>query len=247
MEAFYSTVFCTIAGLYLFIVLFSFTTKYNDFFCKAPGLDFSVAIFTFIPWCIAYYYYAWAGVFYSLISELIVLYSFNFIHERFIHKYQGPKIHKTLNKVVGFVRNHLALFFCLLALPIFLLIRLGQIFVYPLLRWTLAFPKYKAADWINVSRYKFDGLVGHDMVWCLYCDWMTGVFALAGEMLRNVESFWCPIRFYEGKKCENCKLDFPDIEKWVPADGSMKDVEQLLLEKYPPESKKPRTWFGYKN
>ena len=54
-----------------------------------------------------------------------------------------------------------------------------------------------------------------DLIWCLYCDWMTGVYAFGGEMLRNVESFWCPIRFYDGKKCENCKIDFPDIEKWA--------------------------------
>ena len=42
---------------------------------------------------------------------------------------------------------------------------------------------------------------------------LTGVYSLGAEMLRNVESFWCPIRFYDGKKCDNCKLDFPDIER----------------------------------
>ncbi len=246
MNPFLLTVSYTVACLYVFIILFSFTIKYNDWFCKAPGLDVAISIFTFIPWTIGYHFYGWAGAFYSLVGELIVLYSFNFIHERFIHKYEGPKLHQTLNKIVGYFRNHLALFFCLLALPVFLSIRAGQIIIYPLLRWTLRFPKYKDSDWINVSRYKFDGLVGHDMVWCLYCDWMTGLYALAGEMLRNVESFWCPIRFYEGKKCANCKLDFPDLEKWVPADGKMQDVVDLLLEKYPPESKADRTWFGYK-
>ena len=30
---------------------------------------------------------------------------------------------------------------------------------------------YKQAEWVNVSRTKFDGLVGHDLIWCLYCDW----------------------------------------------------------------------------
>ncbi|MGB5709417.1 MAG: hypothetical protein WBM44_00705, partial [Waterburya sp.] len=77
--------------------------------------------------------------------------------------------------------------------------------------------------------------------WC--CDWMTGVYSLGAEMLRNVESFWCPIRFYDGKKCENCKLDFPDIEGgWVAANGSMDDVEELLKQKY---GEQQRSWFSH--
>lgn len=235
----------TIAALYSLIIVFNLVTRKNDFFCKAPGLDFAIFSMTLIPWLITYAYAGWIGFAAGLSGQLLVLYSFNIIDERIFHKYQGAKLHKALNKIVGFTRNHLALFICLLALPTFLLIRIGQILIYPMLRWTLRFPKYNAADWINVSRYKFEGLVGHDMVWCLYCDWMTGLYALAGEMLRNVESFWCPIRFYEGKKCDNCKIDFPDLEQWVPADGKMQDVEDLLLQKYPPNSEKDRTWYGY--
>jgi hypothetical protein len=72
---------------------------------------------------------------------------------------------------------------------------------------------------------------------------MTGVYSLGGEMLRNVESFWCPIRFYDGKKCENCRTDFPDIDNgWVRADGNMNDVEQVMREKY---TNPPRAWFGH--
>jgi hypothetical protein len=126
------------------------------------------------------------------------------------------------------------------------MLRLGQIIIYPMLRWTLRFPKYNDADWINISRYKFKGLIGHDMVWCLYCDWMTGLHSLTGEMLRNVESFWCPIRFYDGQKCDNCTLDFPDLNKWIPAEAKLEDVRDLLLTEYPPNSKKDRTWFGYR-
>jgi hypothetical protein len=94
-----------------------------------------------------------------------------------------------------------------------------------------------------VSRQKFGGLVGHDLIWCLYCDWMTGVYSLGAEMLRNVESFWCPIRFYDGKKCENCKVDFPDLDGgWVRADGSMSEVAGVLEEKY---GSGRREWFGH--
>lgn len=107
----------------------------------------------------------------------------------------------------------------------------------------LDFPNYKHHEWVNVSRQKFQGLIGKDLIWCLYCDWMTGVYSLGAEMLRNVESFWCPIRFYDGKKCDNCKLDFPDIENgWIAADGTMDDVEELLKEKYGEEQ---RSWFNH--
>jgi len=96
-----------------------------------------------------------------------------------------------------------------------------------------------------VSRHKFDGLVGHDLIWCLYCDWMTGVWSLGTEMLRNVESFWCPIRFRSDKKCENCTLDFPDLDNgWAPADGTMADAVKVHAEKYPgPDG--VNAWFGH--
>ena len=116
----------------------------------------------------------------------------------------------------------------------------------PWLTWLLGFKSYDHREWVNVSRHKFEGLIGRDLIWCLYCDWMTGVYSLGAEMLRNVESFWCPIRFYDDKKCENCSLDFPDIDAgWVPADGTMADVVQVLeteIDKNPTWS-----WFGDRN
>ena len=73
---------------------------------------------------------------------------------------------------------------------------------------------------------------------------MTGVYSLGAEMLRNVESFWCPIRFYDGKKCENCKLDFPDLEGgWVAADGTMDEVVELMECKYGGQQ---HSWFGHR-
>lgn len=84
-----------------------------------------------------------------------------------------------------------------------------------------------------------------DRIWCLYCDWMTGVWSLGSEMLRNIESFWCPIRFRDDAKCENCKLDFPDVEeRRSKADGTMQDVTDTLAKYYPgPDGK--NSWFGH--
>ncbi|HMO25195.1 MAG TPA: hypothetical protein PKB10_02920 [Tepidisphaeraceae bacterium] len=156
---------------------------------------------------------------------------------------RGPRIVKFLNRTVGRWRNHLALWVTVIALPAFWIIRFIQYVAYPPLVWLLRFPRYRHAEWVNVSRQKFDGLVGHDLIWCLYCDWMTGVYSLGGEMLRNVESFWCPIRFYDGKKCENCRIDFPDVDNgWVKPDGTMADVEKVMQDKY---GQGEHSWFGH--
>ena len=158
-------------------------------------------------------------------------------------KVKGPRIVRYLNRRVGRARNHLALWVTALAYPIFWGIRFGEVVVYPMLVWTVRLPRYRQAEWVNVSRTKFDGLIGHDLIWCLYCDWMTGVYSLGAEMLRNVESFWCPIRFYDGKKCENCKVDFPDIDGgWAPAGGTMKDVVATMEEHY---DRGDHSWFGH--
>lgn len=159
------------------------------------------------------------------------------------HNHKGIRIRKVLSSRVGFLRNHLAVWWTLLAFPIFGLIRLAEIFLYPPLIWLVKFPRYRQRDWINVSRQKFDGLVGYDRLWCLYCDWMTGVWSLGGEMLRNVESFWCPIRFASPEKCINCSNDFPDVHgDWIPADGSIPEVTSLIERKY--SAAGPNDWFG---
>lgn len=219
-------------------------SKKTDALLRAPLLDFMVGLFTWIPWVLTFCFAGFSGLIGCFIGQFVMLSSFCNVHTM-LHRYKGPTLKHTLNQIVGPTRNHLGLLISLLALPILLVVRFGQIIIYPLLVWTLNFPRYKDGDWINISRQKFSGLVGHDLVWCLYCDWMTGIYSFGGEMLRNVESFWCPIRFYDGKKCENCKIDFPDIEKWVPKEGSISDVTTLLTEKYPIGSQNARSWYGH--
>ena len=234
-------VFSILSILILFLRIGS---RKNDSIFRAPMLDVVVGLFTWIPWTITLYFYGSYGLLGCFIGQWAMLSVFCNVH-LMVCGYKEHTLKHTLNQIVGPVRNHLGLLFSLLALPILLVVRFGEIFLYPLLVWTLNFPKYKSGDWINISRQKINGLVGHDLVWCLYCDWMTGVYSFGGEMLRNVESFWCPIRFYDGKKCENCKIDFPDIENWIPANASMADVASLLIEKYPVGSKMPRSWYGH--
>ncbi|HEY7088763.1 MAG TPA: hypothetical protein VH518_11780 [Tepidisphaeraceae bacterium] len=218
--------------------------RLGEAFARAPMLDLWVAMLTWVPWVIMCWVAGWIGLAGALVGQMISLATWCWIHE-LMHReaLHGPRIVKFINRAVGRWQNHLALWVTLVALPGFWFIRMIQITAYWPLVVLLGFPSYKHSEWINVSRQKFDGLIGHDLVWCLYCDWMTGVYSLGAEMLRNVESFWCPIRYYDGKKCENCRVDFPDIEHgWVAAEGNMHDVERVMQEKY---GDGRREWFGH--
>ena len=228
----------------LISALMRISDRFDKALTRAPILDLEVAAFTWIPWIIAAACCGWLGFLGALIGQLLALYAWCFAHEM-LHREaaRGPRIVKFINRHIGRWRNHLALLVTLIALPGFWFIRIIEIAAYWPLVVLLGFPKYKQSEWVNVSRQKFGGLVGHDLIWCLYCDWMTGVYSLGAEMLRNVESFWCPIRFYDGKKCDNCKIDFPDIDHgWVSADATMADVEKVMQEKY---LNPPRAWFGH--
>ncbi|MDD5199609.1 MAG: hypothetical protein PHC88_07370 [Terrimicrobiaceae bacterium] len=214
----------------------------TDRLTAAPGLDLVVSALTWIPWVLAVWLCGWVGLLGCVLGQLAAMEAFCFWHEKRSGR-GGSSILRTLNGLTSPVANNVALLATVPALPAFLLIRFSQLTTYPILVRTIRLPPYNHAEWVSVSRQKFSGLVGHDLVWCLYCDWMTGIYALGGEMLRNLESFWCPIRFYPGKKCENCKLDFPDIPQWVPADGTVEDVEVKLVEKY--AGRKWNSWWGH--
>lgn len=213
----------------------------------APGLDVMVTLYTVLPWLLGVILYGWQGLLAGVAGQVVTLQIWCILHEwanRDVVK--GPRIVKVLNSRVGRFRNHTAVWITTLAVPLFWLARLTEWLVYSPLVVLVRFPAYNQKEWVNVSRQKFKGLVGWDLIWCLYCDWMTGIWSLGTEMLRNVESFWCPIRFDSDKKCENCKIDFPDLENgWIPADGTMGDVARRLEEKYSPVPGQPYAWFGH--
>lgn len=213
--------------------------------CRAPTLDLIVTWFTVLPWLLGAIFCGWWGVLGGVLGQVVGLTLWAWGHE-FARRgtRKGPRIVKVLNALVGRPRNHAALWVTTLAVPVFWMVRLAELIAYPPLIWLVRFPRYKQGEWINVSRQKFDGLAGHDLVWCLYCDWMTGVWSLGTEMLRNVESFWCPIRFSDTNKCANCSIDFPDVfNGWVEPDKSMADVVKVLEDKYQNQAR--NAWFGH--
>jgi len=231
--------------------------RFADALARAPLLDLMITYFTAAPMIVGAIVGArtggaggtWWGALYGFLSavgaQIVAVNIWTIAHELANPRARrGPRIVTTINRAVGPARNFTAVWVTALAVPLFWIIRVAEYVVYPPLTVLVRFPRYKAGDWVNCSRHKFEGLVGHDLIWCLYCDWMTRIWSLGSEMLRNVESFWCPIRFHSEKKCENCRTDFPDIDAgWVPADASMGDVTSLLAEKYPPSG--TNTWYGH--
>lgn len=214
--------------------------------CRAPGLDLVVTYFTIAPPVVGAIVHGWRGLLAGIAAQVAAVLIWTPLHE-LAHPAgrKGPRIVHTLNRLVGRWRNHTAVWITALAVPVFWIIRVAEWVVYPPLTVLVRFPKYNSGEWVNVSRQKFGGLVGHDLIWCLYCDWMTGVWSLGSEMLRNVESFWCPIRFRSDKKCENCRIDFPDLENgWAPALGTMGDVTAALDRHYRREDR-VLPWFGH--
>jgi hypothetical protein len=214
--------------------------------CRVPLLDVIVFYFTFLPLLVGPLLAGWFGLLSAVLAQLATLLTWQTIHEALRREaMKGPRIIKVLNQKFGTLRNLTAVYVTGFAIPIFWFVRMAELILYPPLVKLVNLPPYNAAEWISVSRQKFDGLVGHDLIWCLYCDWMTGVWSLGTEMLRNVESFWCPIRFSCDKKCANCAIDFPDVNAgWVHARGNMSDVVATLARMYPPANQ-PQAWFGH--
>jgi hypothetical protein len=211
-------------------------------------LDLVVGYLVALPPLVATIWAGWAGLAGAVIGQVLGLITWTLLHELRHRRTHGrAQIITALNRIAGPGNNLIGLYWTLWAAPCFILIRLAQYFVWPVLTWTIKLPRYDASRWVSVSRHKFEGLVGHDRIWCLYCDWMTGVWSLGGEMLRNVESFYCPIRFGDAEKCANCSVDFPDINNgWAPYDSDMATVRQTLEREYGPEGEVvPRAWFGH--
>ena len=218
---------------------------FTEWLSKAPGLDVLVTYFTVLPLIVGPIVIGWAGLAAAVLAQVLAVVIWTVLHG-FMHPTarRGPRVVKVLNEVIGPFRHYAAVWVTALVVPVFWIVRVAEILIYPLLIHLVRFPRYRQSEWVRVSRHKFENLVGHDLIWCLYCDWMTGVWSLGSEMLRNVESFWCPIRFDSTKKCENCHHDFPDVfNGWVSSDGSMDDVAAVLRKHYGEAS--VNSWYGH--
>lgn len=245
MHCFLSFLFCGVfifSGLAGAAVLTRLAFGVTQKIARAPFLDFFVSLFTWVPWAAGIWFSSWSGLAASIVAQLVFLHCFCLVH-RALRGKKGRTLTDAQARILGPVRNQICLMVQTPAVLVFAQVRLAEILLYPPVAWLGKLPRYKSSEWVNLSRHKYDGLIGYDLLWCWYCDWMTGVWALGSEMLRNIESFWCPIQFRDPAKNRNASTDFPDVSQWAPADGSMEDAVRLFEARY--DGKHPNSWWGH--
>jgi hypothetical protein len=231
-----------LAGLAAAAVLTRACFAATERIARAPLLDIFVSLFTWVPWAAGGWLGGWAGVAAAVLAQVVFLHIFCLTH-RAIRGKKGRTLTDAQAKLLGPVRNQICLLMQTPAVLVFAQVRLATMLLYPPVAWLGKLPTYRAAEWVNLSRHKYDGLIGYDLLWCWYCDWMTGVWALGSEMLRNIESFWCPIRFRSDTKNRNIATDFPDVARWAPADGTMEDAVRAFEAQY--DGVRKNSWWGH--
>ena len=231
-----------LTGLFVAGILCRLAFHISEKIVRAPFLDLLISIFTWIPWVVGFFLNGWLGALSSLFSQFLGIYVFCFL-DRAIRGKPADTLTAAQGRVLGPLRNHIALLATTPATVAFIAVRLTELLVYPPVAWLAKLPTFKSSDWVNLSRHKYQGLTGPDLLWCWYCDWMTGLWALGSEMLRNIESFWCPIRFRDEAKNRNASTDFPDVEKWAQADAGIEEAIKVFEEHY--DGKRKNSWFGH--
>ena len=242
MEPFLTNTAVLFGGLLAAAVFSRVAFAISDKITRAPVLDVFISLFTWIPWATGAWLDGWPGVAAALVAQFFALHAVC-LTDRLVRGKKGRTHTDAQNKLLGPLRNQLALFATVPAAVVFVGVRAIEIFTYPLVAWLAKMPNYRHGDWVNLSRHKYDGLIGYDLLWCWYCDWMTGLWALGSEMLRNIESFWCPIRFHDDLKNNHALTDFPDVAEWAPADGTMEDAVRAFEKHY--DGKRENSWWGH--
>ncbi len=209
---------------------------------EAPALDFFISLFTWVPWVVGGLWQGWMGIAAAVVAQILFLHAFCLVH-RALRGKKGRTLTDAQGRVLGPIRNQLCLLVQTPAIVAFVGIRATELLLYPAIAALGRLPTYRQREWVNLSRHKYNGLIGYDLVWCWYCDWMTGLWSLGSEMLRNIESFWCPIQFLSPEKNQNAAIDFPDVKKWAPPDGTMEDAVRLIEQHY--DGKARNSWWGH--
>src|SRR5688572_27519328 len=116
--------------------------------CRAPGVDLVLLYFIVGPWIAGPIVSGGWGLLVAVFAQYVALLLWIVLHEiAHPHARRGPRIHSTLRRLVGGWRNHLAVWLTSLAVPAFWVVRAAEVFLYPLLTWTVRLPKYRHAEW----------------------------------------------------------------------------------------------------
>src|SRR2546430_15169033 len=90
-------------------------TRIGAWLCRAPGLDLVVSVVTWIPPTVLGIVLGWRGVVGAIIGQVLGMLVWMFAHELANRKRDGPRIVTFLNRTVGRLNNHIALWVTALA------------------------------------------------------------------------------------------------------------------------------------
>ncbi len=225
-------------GWFAFLTVALFTVgRKMEFLARPPAVDFIVIGYTAGPWIAGgfagagihqYWLGALGGLTAVTFAQMIALELFDFIHCRIAARrgIQSLRINHTIERRFGKFKNRFCLWLTVPSIPLFLYNRFGFLGFF-IFEKMLGFSHFKTSDYITVSRQKIQNLVGADLVWCLYCDWMTGGWTLTSEILNEVESFWCPLQFDDRTKCEKCANYF-STGHWTPPQTTAAEIGKIV-------------------
>jgi hypothetical protein len=137
----------------------------TDRVAEAPLLDIIVSLFTWVPWLSGAWLMGWTGVAAAVVGQLCFLHAFCLTH-RMLRGRKGRTLTDAQGRILGPFRNQLCLMVQTPAIIVFTQVRLAEIFLYPPVAWLGKLPTYQASEWVNLSRHKYDGLIGYDLHWC---------------------------------------------------------------------------------
>ncbi len=102
--------------------------------CRAPGLDLVVTYFTVAPLFVGPIVGGWAGLAGGVAGQVAGMLAWQWLHElTHLRATRGPRVVKVLNRLFGRWRNHTAVWLTALVTPIFWVVRVAEVAVYPLI------------------------------------------------------------------------------------------------------------------
>src|SRR5579864_2417920 len=123
--------------------------RLSDALCRAPALDGVITYFTVAPLIVGPILASWRGLAGAMVGQVMGLLAWTALHE-LAHPRQrrGPRIFKVTNRLIGPWRNLLATWLTAVVTPMFWVIRVFEITLWPPIRLLTGFPKYPGAEWV---------------------------------------------------------------------------------------------------
>ena len=118
--------------LHLLPRLGGFGRRISESMCRAPMLDVLITYFGIAPLAVGPIVGGWIGLAGGIFGQISAVLIWSLLHSAANPRVRrGPRIHRTLNQIVGPWRNYTALWLTALMVPMFWTVRMIEIFLYP--------------------------------------------------------------------------------------------------------------------